>query len=527
MILREEPPSVASKPLRTAGSSIASAVRLFNADLDYVDEHEESHPYLQETLPTLDTESWRVFADGRMQTTHRLRPNLLWQDGTPLTPEDFVFAWRVYRTPELGASTTRPITFIDQVEVTDPRTIVLSWNSPYPDADRLGVGFPPLPRQILQAAFEQGSPDAFTAHPYWSSEFVGLGPYRLTRWEPGAFIEGTAFDGHILGRPRISAVRLLFMPDPNAVLANMLSGEAHIAVDNALKYEQAAILQREWGPRNGGGVLLSPSQWRSTEFQFRPEVLKTPGLLDVRVRRALAHALDRHALNQALLGGYGLVVDTPISSLVPYYAEIDRVITKYPYDLRRSEQLMQEAGFTRGSDGIFVSASGERFKPDLQTLSGAQNEAELAMTIDMFRQAGIDTNPYVLPAAQLSDARARALFPGMSTTSGSGGEAGLIGLRSAPPGPENRGLGGGGRGGWSHAEFDRLVDAYNGTLNKSERTRAIVEMARIFSEQLPKLTDFYNVRVTAHTGLLVGPLLGSGPDAGSDSWNVHVWEWRG
>jgi hypothetical protein len=52
-------------------------------------------------------------------------------------------------------------------------------------------------------------------------------------------------------------------------------------------------------------------------------------------------------------------------------------------------------------------------------------------------------------------------------------------------------------------------------------------MARIFSEQLPKLTDFYNVCVTAHTGLLVGPLLGSGPDAGSDSRNVHVWEWRG
>ena len=222
-----------------------------------------------------------------------------------------------------------------------------------------------------------------------------------------------------------------------------------------------------------------------------------------------------------------MVVDTPISSLVPYYPEIERVITKYPYDPRRTEQLMQEAGFARGADGIVVSASGERFKPDLQTLSGAQNEAELALTIDMFKQAGIDTNPSILPSAQLSDTRARSVFPGMSTTSGGGGEAGLIGLRSAPPGPDNQFLGGGGRGGWSNGEFDRLVDAYNGTLNKSARTRHVVEMARIYSEQLPKLTDFYNVRVTAHAGALVGPLLGSGPDAGSDSWNVHIWEWKG
>src|SRR5439155_8594860 len=149
-----------------------------------------------------------------------------------------------------------------------------------------------------------------------------------------------------------------------------------------------------------------------------------------------------------------MVVDTPISSLVPYYPEIDRVITKYPYDPRRTEQLMQEAGFARGADGIVVSASGERFKPDLQTLSGAQNEAELALTIDMFKQAGIDTNPSILPSAQLSDTRARSVFPGMSTTSGGGGEAGLIGLRSAPPGPDNQFLGGGGRGGWSNGEFD-------------------------------------------------------------------------
>jgi peptide/nickel transport system substrate-binding protein len=524
MILREEPPSVASKPLRAPGSSVASAVRLFNAELDYVDEHEETHPYLQEALPVAETDTWRVFPDGRMETTHRLREGIVWHDGTPLSVEDFKFAWRLYRTPEMGTATSRPITFIERIETPDPRTLVLYWNTPWPNADRLGSGFPPLPRHILEPPFLASTPEAFMGHAWWSSEYVGLGPYKLDGWVPGAFMEGSGFDRHILGKPKINRVKVTFTPDPNTALANMLAGESHIAVDNSLKFEQAAVLQREWG-QSGGGVLLSPSQWRGTEFQFRPEVLKTPGLLDVRVRRAIAHALDRQSLNEALLGGYGLVVDTPISSLVPYYADIDRVIMKYPYDLRRSAELMQDAGYTRRGDSWF-DAAGDPFRPDWMTLSGAQNEAELAITHDMMKRAGIEIVPYILPSAQLSSAEARSLFPGLSTTSGGGGESGLVGLRSAPPGPDNRNLGGGGRGNWSNAEFDLAVDAFNATLNKTERIRLVVEMARIFSVELPKLPDFYNVRVTAFTGNLSGPMLGTGPDSGSDSWNVHLWEWN-
>lgn len=531
MIIRQDPPSIASKPLRTAGSSIASATRLFNADLDYTDDKEGLHPYISEALPRLDTDSWFVYPDGRMQTSYKLKPNLVWHDGTAFSAEDFVFAHRVYRTPELGASDGRPIAVMESVQAPDPRTVIIGWSAPYPEADSIGSRFQALPRHILEAPFQTLTPDGFIAHPYWSIEYVGMGPYRLVQWEPGAFIEGAAFDQHVLSRPKIGRVRVLFMNDANVVLANMLSGETHIAADNSLKFEQAAILQREWG-QTGGTVLLSPTQWRSTEVQFRPEVLKTSALLDLRVRRAIIHAMDRAQLNETLLGGYGLLSETPVSPLVPYGAEIDRAISKYPYDPRRTEQLMNEAGFTKGADGLFASApgaesagrtSGERFRPDWMTLSGAQNEAELAILVDSMKRAGIEIVPYVLPSAQLADARARSLYPGLSSTSGG---SGYTDLRSAPPLPENRMLGGGGRGGWSNPDMDRLADAYNGTLNKSERQRYIVEMSRVFTEQLPKLSHYFNVRVTAHLASMTGPLLGTSPDAGSESWNVHLWEWK-
>ena len=64
-------------------------------------------------MPQLNTESWRVFPDGRMETTYALKPNLAWHDGAPLTADDFVFAWRVYATPELGVSNTPPASLIE------------------------------------------------------------------------------------------------------------------------------------------------------------------------------------------------------------------------------------------------------------------------------------------------------------------------------------------------------------------------------------------------------------------------------
>src|SRR5678815_487624 len=96
---RYEFATLATKALQSNGS--LQTVRPFNASLTLIDHEGRSLPYLAETLPQLNGDSWRVFPDGRMETTYRLKPNLTWHDGQPLTSEDFVFGWRVFATPEL------------------------------------------------------------------------------------------------------------------------------------------------------------------------------------------------------------------------------------------------------------------------------------------------------------------------------------------------------------------------------------------------------------------------------------------
>src|SRR5262249_12294696 len=101
--MRAEPQSLSSRPLAQIGGKVKVAGRLFIAGLDINDDHGDAHPYLAEALPELNKESWQVFPDGTMETHYLLKPGLVWHDGSPLTADDFVFAWQVYTTPQITA----------------------------------------------------------------------------------------------------------------------------------------------------------------------------------------------------------------------------------------------------------------------------------------------------------------------------------------------------------------------------------------------------------------------------------------
>src|SRR3954468_18507432 len=101
LVTRFEIQSFAAKFDEPGGGAGPYAKRPFNAGLAVIDAETRPRPVLAEQLPQLNTPSWQVSPDGRMQTTYTLRPGLTWHDGNPITAEDFVFAWRVYRAPSL------------------------------------------------------------------------------------------------------------------------------------------------------------------------------------------------------------------------------------------------------------------------------------------------------------------------------------------------------------------------------------------------------------------------------------------
>lgn len=507
-----------------------ATVNAFNAALTQNDETGSVRAFLAE-VPQLDSDTWQVLADGRMDTTYKLRPGLTWQDGQPLSAEDFVFARRVYANPGLGVFPSNPQNLIESIDAPDARTLVIHWRSPYPDAGRIALGdLDPLPRHILLqpfAALEQdpSGADAFLSLPFWRAEYIGAGPYRMTHWEPGSHFEGAAFDGYVLGRPKIDRITIRIIGDDQVSLTNLLAGTVDWAIVRAQQFE---ALNRDWVPARKGSTVRVRGNIVSQVIQLRPEYVGHPALLDVRVRRALAHSVDRQAINEGAFDGQGLMTETIVPETASFYPEIGRAIVHYPYDPRRSEQLMADGGFTKDRDGFFANAGGERYRLDFQRDNGSDAERLQLIQMDTWQRAGFEVRAYSLPAAQTSvSGEQRNTFPGIQSKGG-GTERDWI--TSEIGTPENRWTGGN-RAAWSNPEYDRLYEAVTTTLDPTERVRQFAQMQRLLTEELPAIFTHFGFDALAYTSALQGPkgetaAIGNFTPRTVRNFNIHEWVWQ-
>jgi peptide/nickel transport system substrate-binding protein len=523
MGVRYEVVGLAPKRLEAGASEWTK--RPFNASLAVADDAGTARPYLADSLPQLNTTSWIVGPNGTMETTYRLRPDLRWHDGQPLTADDFVFAREIYSARGLDAFTTTPQDHIDDVIAADPRTIVIRWNAPFGEAGALVSGmFDPLPRHILQAPFasyqqDPAGAEAFLAHPFWTTEYVGLGPYRLAEWRQSIEFEGAAFDGHVLGRPRIDRVVIRVFADENAAAASLVAGSVDIVGNRAIRPEHAVEIKRQL--EDGIVSLVVPAGRHYLGFQFRPEYLRTPALLDLRVRRALAHAVDRDAINEAMFDGGGPMGDQWVPPGLPYYAEVNRSVTHYVYDPRRAGELMAEAGLIKDAGGFFANANGERFRPQLMVDASGLFEREMTTILDTWARAGIDAEPRLLPAAEFRLLSARTTFPGIYGISSGLRESQLDVFSTAQIASQRRGWAGNNRVGWSDPEYDLAWNSFNSLLDRGQRDAQVVQMMRVATDQLPAIMVHFNPSATAFRATLHGPETGS-PEAVAN-WNMFEW----
>jgi peptide/nickel transport system substrate-binding protein len=528
MVAGDEPPSFATKPLgEPAPNPRATHTKhVLNAALLYADERGLPQPFLAEALPDLHTGTWALLPDGRMETTYRLKPNLAWHDSNPLTADDFVFSWRVYATPEFGVSDSAGFRSIEEVLALDPRTVLIRWKENYTEAGSISSvnnALPPLPRHILEQLFQDRQGNSFTSLPFWTTEYVGAGPWRLERREPGAFFEGTAFDGFVFGRPKIDRVRVMYQPDANTVVANLLAGEAHYSVEFLLHGEEGITLERAWASSDGGRVLWETDLGKGMEIQQRPEFAVPVQLAtDARVRQALAFAIDKIGMNEVVTAGHGLVREIYSHPNADYYERVLREVpNRQTYDPRRAEQLLQTAGFSRGGDGFWLTPTGDRFTLEQWYLAGATNERESTILVDMLRRAGIDASANQWGIQRTSNEE-------RVKTSGIFGGAVALPDRyhsRAIARAETRWTGTN-RFGFSSPDLDRYVDAYTAALDRDERIQDLAQMERIALDQMPAITTYYTAAVIAHAAALKGVVRNLVPEAGGER-KMWSWEWGG
>jgi peptide/nickel transport system substrate-binding protein len=358
--------------------------------------------------------------------------------------------------------------------------------------------------------------------PFWTVEYVGAGPYRLERWEPGAFIEAAAFDGHALGRPKISRIRLQFSSDANAAAAVLMSGEAQMAIDDAVGLEQGVVLKQDWEARGAGTVSYIPSIARYVRVQYRPEYARSQAILDPAVRKALAHTIDKQLINENVFYGAALRSDTMLPPTITREVPID--IPIYAYDPRRAEQLLQGAGYAKDRDGFYVAPNEGRMNLELKNITSNRNDAERTILANAWRQLGIEIDEATFRPAEARDGQALSTFRSLSPTGGvTGDDRFLYFLGANITSAENNWVGSN-RGAWSNPAYDRLIDRWNDTLEEADRASLLAQAARVLNDELAVIPLYYAPSVFAFASNLRG--LDMRTPTAEPNWNMHLWELR-
>jgi peptide/nickel transport system substrate-binding protein len=526
---RYEPSNLAPKVLQSNGTF--NTARLFNAALSLIDDEGLPRPYLAEALPQLQTNTWRLLPDGRMETTYTLRNDLSWHDGAPLTAEDFAFAFRVYKAPGLAVFISTPQDAMEAVLASDPRTVVVQWRSANAAGGSLGFeDLDPLPRHLLEASFTEytlgRSPEALMAEPFWTAGYIGAGPYRLERWEPGVHLEGSAFAGHALGRPKADRLVVRIFIDENQTLAAVLAGgQLDYMCCNTLRFGQFVTLKREWEPAKKGTAVVIPGTAVYLNLQQRPEYVGHEGVLDLRVRRALAHAVDRRALDEGLFDGLGAPTESPVPPNLPYFPDVDRLMTNYPLDLNRASQLMSEAGFVRDAGGLFADRQGRRFHVDFAVQAASEIERMQTILSDSWRQAGFEVHPQVIAPQVFTQLETRHTVPGLGYSLFQGEE----GFLSSEVGTAANRWRGRNRTSWTSPAYERLWQAWSSELDLTERGGYVAQMMALVSENVPGYALYFAQSVTAWVASLQRPSQREASRFGQTSrattayWDIQEW----
>jgi peptide/nickel transport system substrate-binding protein len=355
-------------------------------------ERVEPEPWLAERWDTV-----RVHPDS-LELTFRIRQDIRWHDGQPTTGEDVLFTFQRAVDPRTGFPNMSNFDMYSRdAQLVDPHTFRVRLR---PHAEFLDIWAQTaiMPKHILGDV----QPEQLLQHPFGTSQPVGNGPFRFVRRVPGqewVFEANPDFPEALGGRPYLDRIVYRSIPEMTTLLTELLTGRIDVYFGpNPNMADQI---------RNAQGVRLSAApnrQWVYMAFNTR-----RPQFQDARVRRAIKMGINREQIVEALLYGLG---DVGRGTVTPAHWAFagDDPQTLLPYDTAQARQLLAEAGWTPGPDGILRNAQGQQFRFTLITNAGNDVRRDILEIVQaQLRPLGIVATPQLVEwnsmIAQLQDPR--------------------------------------------------------------------------------------------------------------------------
>ena len=394
-----------------------------------------------------------------------LRRGVLFHDGHELTSADVVYTFRSLLAPGFVSPLKGTYRLVRSIDARDPHTVVFS----------LGEPFGSFPASLVLAPIvPDGAGPSFKDHP------IGTGPYRFVQYVVDDRIELTPFDGYYGGRPNNAGLLLRIVPDDMMRGLELRKGTMDLVI-NDLGPDIVAQLERE--------PALQTIQSPGTDYQYIGLNLRDPTLRDVRVRHALAYAIDYDAIIEHLRRRLA----TPAAGLLPAVSwAFEPDVLRFTHDPTRARRLLDEAGFPDpDGDGPAV-----RLTLSMKVSNVEYNRLQSAVVQQNLRDVGIGLDVRLYEFATLYGDVLKGNFQ-LFTLQWSGGATAdpdilrrVFHSEQTPPYGFNRGY-------FRNARVDRLLDEATVSTNDHERKRLFSDVQRIVAREVPyiSLWDKTNVAV--------------------------------
>jgi len=393
-----------------------------------------------------------------------LRRDVKFHDGRPLTSKDVKWTFDSIMNGTVITAKASTFKFVDMIEAPDDWTVTFRMKEP----------FATLLWNVSDGAVSivpYGSGKDFNRNP------IGTGPFKFVRAVQDSEVVIERNDAYWGAKAKIPKVRFAVVPDVTTRALELRKGSVDLAI-NSLSADMVAALRKE--PQ-----LVIRSE-PGTVYTYLAFNLRDPILQDVRVRQALAYALNREKMIHYL---WRDLAKTAPSILPPAHWAFAKAVRQYPYDPARANQILDEAGYLK-KDGV-------RFRLTMKTSTEETTRLLAAVLQQELRDVGIVLDIRSFEFATFYSDVVKGAFQLYSLRWIGGNEdpdifEHVFHSASFPPKRANRGY-------YVNAKVDALIDRGRVEMDQQKRAAIYAEVQRIVAEELPYINLYYLDNVVVHS----------------------------
>jgi peptide/nickel transport system substrate-binding protein len=531
IVMFQDPPSFNHAMTDTGYEAVVQEmVLLALADLgpngEYIPELATKIPTVENGLVVLDEENWT------MDVTWKLRDDVYWEDGEPVTADDVVFTWEALADPETGWWMPG-MDYTDSIEKVDDYTVLVHYSTVYPAYKEQFGGYY---LAIWPEHYCTGDGEGIGN---WNCNQDPLsdGPYLLEEWVAGdhlTFVRNPNY--YEEGKPSIDTIYIRIVPDESVRKEMLLQGEADVdfwIIQNVIEaYEEAEHINLSYSTFGRWLVRLWPNQ--AEKGYTDPVEHPNPIFSDVRVRQAMRMAIDVDGIVEGVWPDSDLVV--------PVWTDFYREpwacdVPKPKYDLEGAKALLEEAGWTdTDGDGVrechgCTTGAPEGYVMEAEFLTygewGETLELAHQLIAENLAEVGMSTELNVVQGTVLWDTYDNGGLEQTGKYELNLWDDGYAGTQITDflwmyysTAAMEPGSGGWNIERWSNEEFDALLDEVY-SLDEEYRQDMFCQMAEILDEELPCIPLFASRDATGYNKRIEG-VIHNGNDL--ITWNVADWK---